>query len=120
MDVRKNMALLAGIFSIATQEVISRDKHRFLGRAARDVVESIPRSDCLHVQPPWNCRPAWGYWQFTMEKTCGNVVTWLQGRKLKDENLPNAILLNEQINLLCWINPNACLSLGGILSASEN
>ncbi|KAK9350737.1 hypothetical protein V1523DRAFT_59503 [Lipomyces doorenjongii] len=45
-----------------------------------------------------------------MEKTCGNVVAWLRGKKLKDENLRNSILLNEQVNLLRWINPDVCLT----------
>ncbi|KAK9351005.1 hypothetical protein V1523DRAFT_418048 [Lipomyces doorenjongii] len=45
-----------------------------------------------------------------MEKPCGNVVSWLRGSKLKDENLANAILLNEHVNLLRWIHPDVCLS----------
>ncbi|KAK9352806.1 hypothetical protein V1523DRAFT_412963 [Lipomyces doorenjongii] len=54
-----------------------------------------------------------------MEKTCGNVVSLLQGKKLKDENLANAILLHEQINLLCWRNPNKCLSWEEVLLTQQ-
>ncbi|KAJ8100826.1 hypothetical protein POJ06DRAFT_197189, partial [Lipomyces tetrasporus] len=44
-----------------------------------------------------------------------NVVAWLRGKKLKDENLANAILLNEQANLLRWINPDQCLTWEAML-----
>ncbi|KAK9364356.1 hypothetical protein V1509DRAFT_636648 [Lipomyces kononenkoae] len=122
-DVRKNMALLARIYSIATQEQISPADLGFMDRAVKEFVESY---ECLYTDPTVctsnlhgllhlpecikNCGPAWAYWQFTMEKTCGNVVRLLQGKKLKDENLANAILLNEQINLLRWRNPGVRLS----------
>ncbi|KAK9342737.1 hypothetical protein V1522DRAFT_447929 [Lipomyces starkeyi] len=42
-----------------------------------------------------------------MEKTCGNVVNLFQGKNHKDESLANAILLDEQGNLLRWTNPKA-------------
>ncbi|KAK9371613.1 uncharacterized protein V1513DRAFT_333096 [Lipomyces chichibuensis] len=45
-----------------------------------------------------------------MEKTCGNVVNLLQDKKHKDESLSNAILLNEQANLLRWTNPNVAIT----------
>ncbi|KAK9244211.1 hypothetical protein V1506DRAFT_443105, partial [Lipomyces tetrasporus] len=38
-----------------------------------------------------------------------------KGKKLKDENLANAILLNEQANLLRWINPDQCLTWEAML-----
>ncbi|KAK9431776.1 hypothetical protein V1505DRAFT_367070 [Lipomyces doorenjongii] len=51
---------------------------------------------------------SWGYWQFTMEKTCG---TWSPfGCKVeRDENIATSILLNEVLRSY-WINPNDCLS----------
>ncbi|KAK9427243.1 hypothetical protein V1505DRAFT_358989, partial [Lipomyces doorenjongii] len=106
MELRTSMALLARIYAVATQQEISHEDLRWLARAARDFVESYEH---LYTQIQ-RCGPAWGYWQFTMEKTCGNVVGWLRGKKLKDENLANAILLNEQVSLLQWINPDVCLT----------
>ncbi|KAK9318751.1 hypothetical protein V1517DRAFT_267426 [Lipomyces orientalis] len=123
IEVRTNLALLAQIYSVATQEQIPRTELQFLERAVHRFVLSYEHiytdptictsnlhgilhlGDCVK-----NCGPAWAYWQFTMEKTCGNVVSWLRGSKLKDENLANAILLNEQVNLLRWIHPDVCLS----------
>ncbi|KAK9353470.1 hypothetical protein V1523DRAFT_440204 [Lipomyces doorenjongii] len=120
MEVRTSMALLARIYAVATQQEISHEDLRWLAGAVRDFMESYEHlytdptvctsnlhgilhlAECIR-----SCGPAWGHWQFTMEKTCGNVVGWLRGKKLKDENLANAILLNEQVSLLQWINPDA-------------
>jgi hypothetical protein len=71
----------------------SQDDILFLDRAVREFVEfyenlysdptpSLHVGDCIK-----NCSPAWGYWQFTMEKTCGNVVSGMQGKKHKDESV---------------------------------
>ncbi|KAK9360833.1 hypothetical protein V1504DRAFT_391446, partial [Lipomyces starkeyi] len=49
--------------------------------------------------------PAWVYWQFTMEKTCGNIVSWLRGKRHKEENLAKVILLKERMNMLRWVSP---------------
>ncbi|KAK9489017.1 hypothetical protein V1508DRAFT_131551 [Lipomyces doorenjongii] len=123
MEVRESMALLARIYAVASQQEITHQDLRWLAGAVLDFVESYEHiysdptactsnlhgilhlADCIR-----SCGPAWGYWQFTMEKTRGNVVAWLRGRKLKDENLANSILLNEQVNLLRWINPDVCLT----------
>ncbi|KAK9310944.1 hypothetical protein V1524DRAFT_412215 [Lipomyces starkeyi] len=45
-----------------------------------------------------------------MEKTCGNIVSWLSGKRHKDENLANLILLNEKMNMLRWANPYLALT----------
>jgi hypothetical protein len=123
LEVRKNLALLARIYSVSTQEELTEEDIRYLEGAVLEFVKSYENlysdptvctsnlhgilhlADCVK-----NCGPAWGYWQFTMEKTCGNVVSWLKGNKLKDESLSNAILLQQQVNLIRWQNPNTCLS----------
>ncbi|KAK9241673.1 hypothetical protein V1506DRAFT_569393 [Lipomyces tetrasporus] len=124
LEVRKNLVELAKIYSIATQEKITTDDLRLLEDTSFRFVQSYEHiysfdptsrtsnlhgilhvSDCIR-----NCGPAWVYWQFTMEKTCGNIVSWLSGKRHKDENLANLILLNEKMNMLRWANPYLALT----------
>jgi hypothetical protein len=122
-EVRKNFVQLSKIYSVATQEKITADDLRLLEDISFSFVQSYeeiysfdPTSrtsnlhGLLHISNSIrNCGPAWVYWQFTMEKTCGNIVNWISGKRHKDENLANLIIFNEKMNMLRWANP--CLAL---------
>ncbi|KAK9311648.1 hypothetical protein V1524DRAFT_370951 [Lipomyces starkeyi] len=87
-EVRKNFVQLSRIYSVATQEKITADDLRLLEDISFSFVQSYeeifsfdPTSrtsnlhGLLHISNSIrNCGPAWVYWQFTMEKTCGNIV----------------------------------------------
>ncbi|KAK9352504.1 hypothetical protein V1523DRAFT_441025 [Lipomyces doorenjongii] len=126
-----NLALLALIYSDSTQEeLIERRRYPISGGTVRQSVESYENlysdptvctsnlhgilhlTDCVK-----NGGPTRRYWQFRMEKTCGNVVSWLQGNKLKDESVSNAIVLHQQVNLMweeAFVQDTALSSLTGL------
>ncbi|KAK9312162.1 hypothetical protein V1522DRAFT_233578 [Lipomyces starkeyi] len=101
---------------MATQERFTTDDLRVLDdtsfvQSYEDIFSFHPTACTLNLQGILsdcirNCRLAWVYWQFTMEKMCGNIVSWLSGKRNKDENLAGLILLQEKLNMLMllpWI-----------------
>ncbi|KAK9328277.1 hypothetical protein V1520DRAFT_346505 [Lipomyces starkeyi] len=73
---------------MATQERFTTDDHlcnhmRIFIPLTPQLVHSnllgvLHLSDCIR-----NCGPVWVYWQFTMEKMCGNILSWLSGKRNK-------------------------------------
>ncbi|KAK9334432.1 hypothetical protein V1521DRAFT_450777, partial [Lipomyces starkeyi] len=76
LEVRKNLALLARIYSVSTQGVLTEEDIRYLEGAVLEFVKSYENlySDpavctsnlhgILHLADgAKNCGPAWGYWQ---------------------------------------------------------
>ncbi|KAK9319064.1 hypothetical protein V1517DRAFT_266954 [Lipomyces orientalis] len=115
--------LLPQVYSIATQEKITTIDIQLLEEASFDFVrpyeevcffDPTSRTSNLHgvlhlAECVKNC-PAWVYWQFTMEKACGDLVIWLQGKSRLDKHLANIVLLNEKMNIVRWANPSLALT----------
>ncbi|KAK9494593.1 hypothetical protein V1508DRAFT_454209 [Lipomyces doorenjongii] len=97
--LRKNLALLARIYSVSTQEELTEDI-RYMAGAVLEFAKSyenlIAPLGVLAIHDGEN-----------MRKCC--FGTWLKGNKLKGESLSDAILLQQQVNYTV-ADPNTCLS----------
>ena len=125
----ENFRLLSRIYTLATQHSVRQADIEILRSLVQRFVETFeslyyqedPKklSVCsvnvhylLHL-PDYiqDCGPAWGYWQFAMERFCGTIKPQARSKSQLSASLSNSLLKTEIINHTPFLQPRGQVTI---------